>query len=308
MKWKLFLAGTAASLALFGYLYASREPAAPDALPSASSHVELAAVVTNRASGAPGGANPKQTSAQHLQHELETATDLRQVYERYQNSASELEKSIAYRAWSACFPGFIAPQGQAFDLEKVRVGLPPDVSTLRVEAYRALYGRCKNFSSMTREQTVAATESQRYAQANGTGLTPGERAAKLFIDGAPAKALAAAQIAIDSQDPYALNSLKDYIYQYWATRVDTQPELRNERPDLRSLAFSMAACQLGLDCGADTLTAMLQCANSGDCEGGVTERYLHGMPSDADRDALRRETQRTLEAIRRRDYAALGLR
>lgn len=248
-----------------------------------------------------------QDSVQGLSRQLENASDLRQVYEQYRNSSSALEKNIAYRAWSACFPAFIAAKGEAMDLEKLRAGLPPDVSEQRLAAIRSLFGRCRAFSDMTREQLVAATEAQKHEQARGAGLAPGELAAKLFIDGDAGRALSTAQQVIRSQDPYALNSLKDYIYQYWATKVDSAPEFRHERADLRALAFSMAACQLGLDCGASSLTALLQCAHSGACEGSVSERYLHSLPSEADRTALRQESERTLEAIRRQDYAALGL-
>ena len=81
----------------------------------------------------------------------------------------------------------------------------------------------------------------------------------------------------------------------------------SERSYLRGLAFAMAACQLGLDCSAESLTALLLCANSGQCAGSLTDRYLQALSNAADRERAARLTELTLAAIRANDFSALAL-
>ena len=85
------------------------------------------------------------------------------------------------------------------------------------------------------------------------------------------------------------------------------PEDSGRLSYLRGLAFAMAACQLGLDCSADSLTALLLCANSGQCAGTLTDRYLQALPNATDRERAARLTEMTLAAIRASDFNALAL-
>ena len=54
-------------------------------------------------------------------------------------------------------------------------------------------------------------------------------------------------------------------------------------------------------------TAIQMCASMGECSGSLTDRYLHSMPNQADREALEREAQKVLDAIRSKNFKALGL-
>lgn len=255
---------------------------------------------------------PKTTYAdvtKRLGNPLERSEDLHAAYKQFKDSKDPVERHIAYRAWSACFPTFIAPQGQSISVESITSALPAnDPSTaMRIEAYRSLLGRCKNFSHMTREDTLNTTQRQQEAANKGEILSPGELAEKRLAEGKQDEALQLARAIISSQDPFSISSLRELIKQIGVAEVDAQSTHSEQRPDLHSLAFSFAACQMGMDCSASSLTALQMCASMGECSGSVTDRYLHSMPNQADRIALERESQKVLDAIRSKNFKALGL-
>ncbi len=244
-----------------------------------------------------------------LGNPLERSLDLSATYQQFKDSKNPVERHIAYRAWSACFPTFIAPQGQSISIENLTKALPKGdpATALRVEAYRSLFGRCKHFSHMTRAESLSATQHQQEASNSGAILSPGDIASKHLTDGKPEQAMQVARDIISSQDAFAIASLSAFINQIGVAQVDGQSAHSDLRPDLHSLAFSIAACQMGLDCGAGSLTALQMCASMGQCYGSVLDRYLQSMPNQADRDAVQREAQQVLDAIRSKNFKALGL-
>lgn len=277
--------------------------------PERQSELPLLTIPSDIPGARPAAAPPALTPATPLINALERASDLRAAYEQYQDSPDRAGRNAAYRAWSACFPTFVAPQGQTITLEGVvRAIAPEDPDNLRrIDAYRALMGRCKNFSDLPRERIIGETERQHSALSGGAALAPGQLAAKLLNDGDTGAALAMARAIVAARDPAAIDSLREFINQYLVQQVDGQNTPLDVRPDLRSLAFSIAACNMGLECGPDSLTALQQCANSGACTGGVVERYLASVPEPADRERLLRESRQVADAIAAGDYRALGL-
>ena len=246
---------------------------------------------------------------QRVANPLELSHDLRAIYEQFKDSHDAVERHMAYRAWSACFPTFIAPLGQAISIESLTQSFPKDDprSAQRVDAYRNLQARCWKFSNLHRDDALSATRLQQEGSDLGTVLSPGEQAAKYLTDGNKEEAIRAARAIIASQDPYAISSLRDFINQMIVLHVDAQTMPSTERADLRSLAFTLAACQMGLECGADSLSALQLCTSLGACSGSVTERYLQALPSEADRTALKMETARVLSEIKSGNFIALGL-
>lgn len=253
--------------------------------------------------------NKMVSLTQRVANPLELSQDLRAVYEQFKDSHDAVERHIAYRAWSACFPTFIAPQGQAVSMESLTQSFPKDDprSAQRVEAYRNLQARCWKFSNLQRDDALRATRLQQEGSYLGAVLSPGEQAARYLTDGNKEEAIRAARAIIASQDPYAISSLRDFINQMIVLQVDAQTLPSTERADLRSLGFTLAACQMGLECGADSLSALQLCTSLGACSGSVTERYLQALPNEADRAALILETVRVLREIRSGNFAALGL-
>ena len=246
---------------------------------------------------------------QRLGNPVERATDLSLMYDRYSGSVNPLERNIAYRAWSACFPAFMSTDGNPVAVAQFARAMPANGANNepRLAAYAELRKRCERFFLLSRDDIVGATQRQENAWKKGEILAPGELAMKHFLEGKSDEALDVARRTVQSGDAYAIASLQEYIHRMTAQKIEAQLLPNNERSDLRGLAFATAACQLGLDCSAESLTALLLCANGGQCVGSLTERYLQALPDLADRERATRIAERTLAEIRAQDFSALGL-
>lgn len=244
-----------------------------------------------------------------LANPLERSGDLRRIYEQYKSSRDPVERYIAQRAWSACFPAFIAPQGQAFSLEKLSRGLAPGTpeTAIRIEAYRRLLGRCKRFSELTREELVGATEDSQEKVNAGVIMNPGQIAEKYWRAGQWNEALRVVREVIESQDAFAVGTLKDFAYPYWREQVEIQTNAAHLRPDIRGQSYAFAACELGLACDASTLSADLMCAHEGLCQSGVRTSFLDALKDPRDKRLLQEETRRVIDAVRLRRIEGLGL-
>lgn len=240
---------------------------------------------------------------------LELSHDLRSIYDQYENSNDAAERYTAYRAWSACFPTFVSPEGQLAPLEALTHALPNSgpQRAFRVDAYRVLQARCRHFADMSRGDIANGSSRQQAARSHDTAISPGELAQKYLTEGNKETALKTMRAIVASGDPFAISSLREFVNQYMVLRIDAQTTYSDERPDLRSQAFTMAACQMGMDCGAASLTALQLCTSMGECSGSVADRYLQALPNQADRDALAVETKRVLDAITSGNFKALGL-
>ena len=249
------------------------------------------------------------TLTQRLGNGVERATDLAAVYDQYSGSTDGLTRNIAYRAWSACFPAFLGAEGRPVTVEQFAAAMPAAASNtpLRLAAYRELLNRCQRFFYMSRDEIVHASQRQEDAWKKGDILAPGELAMKMFLEGRNGEALDVARRTVQSGDGYAIASLQEYMHRMIAQKVETQQLPNSERSDLRGLAFALAACRLGLDCSADSLTALLLCANGGQCAGSLTDRYLQTLPNAADRERAARLAEQTLAAIRASDFNTLAL-
>lgn len=301
----------AALLAIAGFLFFTR---------SASTEND----VQHRAAGAASNPAPttppapgvfqqtKPAAAQfteRLSNPLERAPDLRSMYERYRGSNDASERNLAHRAWTACFPAFVAPKGQPVSLDMVTRALPQDAPNHaeRVEAYRELLGRCKNFFDMSRDAIIETNRGQASGWKDGTLRAPGELAAKLLRAGQTAEAVELARTTIATQDPYSIYSLRDFMRLYLSAQNTPDESVQIQQPDPRAIAFYVVPCQMGMECGSDSLTALEMCAGSGECAGTVAERNLQMWSTQIPRDTVLQASQLVLQAIRTGNYAALGL-
>jgi hypothetical protein len=240
-------------------------------------------------------------STQRLANPLERAADLRSVYERFRRSDSPAERNVAYRAWTACFPTFLAPAGQPVTLEAATRPLPPSApnAARRIDAYRELFDRCHAFFDLPHDEIVAESLRQKNVWQSGLARAEGERVLQRFRQGDVRGAVFEARDIIASGDAYAIFSLHDFMLRYLSSPAD--------RPDARALAFYLVPCELGMECGPESLTALQLCAGKGECSGSVAERYAHAFSAQVDRDALFAESRHVADAIRGGDFAALGL-
>ena len=283
--------------------------AATPLVPRAKATADAALQMLRRQSGTQpiAGSTPLNPTA--TGNPLETARDLRVVYDSLKDSVDPVARNIAHRAWSACFPTFISPQGKPLSLDRILKALPATAANneARRAAYRGLHERCAGFFQLSREEAMYTTQLQQDASNKGESLAPGEFAAKLLRDGDTDGALDVARTVIASRDAYAIASLQDFVHHYLVLQIDAQPKASNERADIRALAFQIAACQMGLECGSDSLTALQLCANGGQCDGTVVDRYLQALPNITDRETVMKESQRIGDAILSGNLQALGL-
>jgi len=248
-----------------------------------------------------------QSMTPKLGNPLERSDNLRKIYESLRDSRYGFERSVAFRAWSACFPQFMSADGQAVSLEKLTKALPVNApnNAARVEAYRELRRRCEPFFELSRDDVIAFTQRQSDLWKKGEALDPGELALKYLKADEKPKALTVVRDVLSSRDAYAIASLREFVHQYLALQVDAQVLPGNTRTDITSLALTVAACDLGLDCSADSLTALQQCAHSGLCEGSVIDRYVQTLLNPGDRERLADESRRMTAAITSGDFTAL---
>ncbi len=241
-----------------------------------------------------------------LANPLETTAALRPFFERYQSSTNPLDRWFAARAWSACFPLFLPPENGTATLETITQALPanaPDHAE-RLDAYRALMGRCRSFLDLPRATLAAQSEQINALTQAGALLSPGELARHLHNHGQTTRAVAMAQAVVASGDAYAIGSLRDYVFLMLTQRAGTDSPQGSMRPDLRALAVQIAACDMGLACGAASLTALQACANTGLCTGDLRQRLLQEL-SQAERSAVLHDSATLLAALRSRDVSAL---
>lgn len=238
---------------------------------------------------------------------LEKSDNLQAIYEQYKNSQDPIERHIAYRAWSACFPQLIAAKGEAISIEKLSSGFAQNdpQTPLRINALRSLMGKCKNFSALSREQLVQGTTLEKEAANGNQSSSPGEMANQQRIAGNTEQALQVVRSILNSKDAFAIATLPDFIQPYLNSKIEEQTLPASTRSDLKALALSLAACELGMACAADTLSATQLCATSGECSGSLNERYLNRMQTPSDRALLQAETNRVLEAIRSKNFALI---
>ena len=250
-----------------------------------------------------------QSMTPKLGNPLERSDNLRKTYESFRDSRFGFERSVAFRAWSACFPQFMSADGQAVSLEKLTQALPVNApnNAARIDAYRELRRRCEPFFELSRDDVIAFTQRQSDLWKKGEALDPGELALKYLKADDKQKALAVVRDVLRSRDAYAIASMREFVHQFLVLQVDAQALPSGTRTDLKSLGLTVAACDLGLDCSEQSLTALQLCAHSGYCSGGVIDRYAQSLPNPTDRERLTEESRRIAAAIASGDLKALGL-
>ena len=309
-KFVVAVAVSALTLAGVFFLF-HQEPATGPGPTRVAAPFPFPAAPPTRASAPPTAeTNPYSGLTARLANPLENAPSLRTYFEHHQQSADVLARWFAARAWSACFPIFLPPTNGVATIEQVTHALSADAPNYaeRVEAYRALMGRCRGFLDLPRAALVAQSAQISGAIQAGTVQSPGEHARTLAQHGQRAQAAQLAQTILRAEDGYALDSLRDYVFDTLAARADPNSAFDQAspvmRPDLRALALSVTACDLGLACGAASLTALQRCANLGQCSGDLRQRLLQDLTL-AEQRSVQQASAELRAALRTHDFTAL---
>ena len=141
-------------------------PATP-VVPRAKATAEAALQTLRRQSGTQAIAHSTPLNPTATGNALETARDLRVVYDSLKDSIEPVARNIAHRAWSACFPTFISPLGKPLSLDRILKALPTNAANneARRAAYRGLQERCAGFFQLSREEAMYTTQLQQPSRA-----------------------------------------------------------------------------------------------------------------------------------------------
>lgn len=249
-------------------------------------------LVMHGSSSAPSGDSNHQNDT-HLTETLTTNTviadpleqskDLRAIFEQNKNAQDAARQQLAYRAWRTCLPNFAGTGG---DTLRQQMQMLADNTPQKI-AYKQLTERCKNFDQLTADEIRQQQQIQQAHWSDGMVRTAGERASQLLQQDQYAGAMQAANAALATRNPQALESLRGFVNTY--LRSNSLDEEQQATLSIRARAFTLAACQLGYPCAADSLQATEQCAYSGVCEGNIPERLLAAFPHDAGGDRQRQQ-------------------
>ncbi len=214
---------------------------------------------------------------------LEQSKDLRAIFEQNKNAQDAARQQLAYRAWRTCLPNFAGTGG---DTLRQQMQSLADTAPQKI-AYRQLTERCKNFDQLSADEIRQQQQIQQAHWSDGMVRTAGERASQLLQQDQYAAAMQAANAALATRNPQALESLRGFVNAY--LRSNSLDEEQQAALSIRAQAFTLAACQLGYPCTADSLQATEQCAYSGVCEENIRERLLAAFPHDAGGDRQRQQ-------------------
>jgi hypothetical protein len=216
---------------------------------------------------------------------------LRDVYEANERSLDPAERSMAWHAWSVCVPNYVSEQGQAAPESQWAEGLPNDASRpARLSARRQLAERCADFAHESRDRWLQAAAANVERHRAGDLRSRGELAMESVQAGNDDEAVRLIREIVERRSPYELHDLSGLVTRWHRGAPKPTDELRDA-------VLAVVGCDLGMDCGANSLPALELCAYGGTCEGDFAERALVAFP-DIDRAQLNVLRVETAKAIR----------
>ena len=225
------------------------------------------------------------------------ASDLRRVFDGGIGSADVLLRRAAADAFAACVPAFLAGDGDTPSPEPLIGALPPALRSEREAAYRTLYARCHGFLGQGRAPLI---DLQQRLQAERQLRQPGLQAQEDLLAGRYERVDPLVAEALRAGDPAAVASLAGLASRLVLSRHPDTSDAEG-LPQARAVdaALPLVACDLGLDCGVDSLGALQLCAAQGLCEGDLRARLLSRTASDGlDGAAVDAQRARLLALIR----------
>lgn len=225
------------------------------------------------------------------------ATDLKRVFDDHIGSADSRQRRIAARAFDACVPAFLVGQGETPSPEPLIRALPADRRAEREAAYRLLYVRCHRFLDASR---ASLADLQKQLQTDRELQEPGLRAQEDLAGGRDERVELLVSQALASDDPAGVVSLTGLAAQLALLRnPDGSDKDLVQRAHAVDSALPWVACDLGLDCSANSLGALQLYAVQGMCEGDMPSRFLTRAVADAvDPAAVQAQRARLLALIR----------
>jgi hypothetical protein len=226
------------------------------------------------------------------------APDLRRIYDQFASSADAGQRRIAARAFAACVPAFLPGAGQPASVESLVQALPAAQRGEREAAYRALYGRCSRFLDQGRADLTATYQS---LQRDAAAREPGTRATQALLDGRAEQVdRFIAEATASGGDPAAIQSLSGLAQRLAGERDPGRSDgALMQTARAVDMALPAVACDMGLDCSANSLWSLQLCATEGHCQGDLLARLAARSTDDPPAPALvQQQRQRLLDLLR----------
>lgn len=227
--------------------------------------------------------------------DLGIAQDLKRFFDAHIGSADPRLHRAAVRALAVCAPAFLPSPGETPSPDSLIAALPQELRIEREAAYRAIYARCASFLGIGRDKLNAL---QRELLGGTASREAGARAQDDLAAGNEDVANRRIAQALASGDPATVASLAG-VAEAWARRSSAAPAEPTRLAAARALdaALPWVACDLGLACGNDSLSALQACATQGQCAGELPMRLSGVPPSDSAESAAVQAQRRRLRGL-----------
>jgi hypothetical protein len=259
-----------------------------------------------RSVAAPVAAVAAAASAQFAQR-YATSADHRALLDEWMASGDPAANYFAAMVLRHCLGVTKHGFEKSVRLNTARIEPGTPLAEVRVDAYRQLLAPCARLEG--RPTTNAEIEA---LLAEGAKSGDPRAIAQTLVSADPAAIvdpLRVGAMLLDSHDPYVYRNLGSIL----GRRIGSMPVLEgapvaeSDRFAL-AVAWDLVACDYGLPCGPDSDRLLVACAFEGACDLASMEDYFKrivGEPAVFRRSLALRQS--ILNALRDRDYAALGI-
>nr|WP_316640036.1 hypothetical protein [uncultured Roseateles sp.] len=231
------------------------------------------------------------------------------VYKHGRESESAVEKYLALQALSFCLP---------IAMNRANNQLPADAVLNMVSVYRSrneLQERCRLFFGVSHDELRKAN-TELLAAVNDGSSPVNAAAMELRRDESDARTIKDTQSALlrtlenHKSDALlwagpGLGTWLEHAAGNNALRGSIDPVLL--QTDHIAEAMMIAMCDMGYDCGKDSLLYMRLCATAAQCSASVAAQVLENLPSDASRQLVKQQARVIAEAIATKQFVRLGL-
>lgn len=220
-----------------------------------------------------------------------SAPDLKRVFDDYITSGDPRQRRMAVQAFEACVPAFLPTAGQPPSPEPLIYALPAAHQTEREGAYRTLFARCHR---LVAEGRASLDSTRQTLELDPQSQSPGRRAQEAALAGRLDRIEPLVGEALSRSDPAAVASLAGLAARIVPWRQPETVEAATlQKAHEVDAALPWVACDLGLDCSAQSLWALQICATEGLCEGDVASRLMMRItPGTVDPGAVQQQRLR----------------
>jgi hypothetical protein len=228
-----------------------------------------------------------------------TVTDLKAVFDEHINRGDPRERRHAVRAFETCVPVFLPSAGQAPSPQAYIDAVSATQHGDRRGAYRALFERCRRLLDQGQDWL---TSTALVLKLDPQHREPGFRAQEALLTGDYERVAPLFAQALTGADPDDVASLSGIALKIMRLRYpDGMEDAEYRRAVAVDTALSLLACDLGRDCGAQSLWSLQLCVGEGLCPTGGHPAWLRARvakQAKVEPEGVEQQRQRLLGLIR----------